>query len=426
MIKRTQEKIYQISKKWGNKIGLDLPYFVKNGFWVVFRQGIGTVGGLALSVSFARLATQEVFGQYQFILSILSIVSILSIPGLNTSIIQSAAKGYDGDYKKVVRASFLWSLLGVPILLIVGMYYYAFQNHSLGIAFMLSSIFFPFFYAPNTWDSFLQGKSRFDISAKYSSIQSLINTIATIGVIFFYRDNLVAIVAIYLISFSFFNGYYYYKSLQYVENEKSDKDTIKYGWFLTKLSVLGFISGNIDKILIGILLSPTSLAIYSIGILMTKQLQDNTKSILSIFAPKQVKYNSLPLKHYLYLFLLGATIAIIGLVAIKFILPLLFSEKYISAIYISQISIAFYPFFILALIFKNQILFSNKKDILFRESIISPIVKIILTIILLPLFGINGLAFLFGFQYFIIFVVLYSLDRGSFCYPSNKDLKAIH
>lgn len=159
MIQKTQEKIFILSRKYGRKFGLDLPYFVKNGFWVILRQGVGAITGLALSVAFARLATQEVFGQYQFILSILSIVSILSIPGLNTSIIRSAARGCDGDYKEVVRVSFIWSLLGVPALLIIGGYYYIYQSHPLGIALMISSIFFRFFTLPIPGITFCREKA---------------------------------------------------------------------------------------------------------------------------------------------------------------------------------------------------------------------------------------------------------------------------
>ena len=85
------------------------------------------------------MVTREVFGEYQFVLSVLAIISILSIPGLNISLIRSVARGYEGDYKKVVKVSFKWSLLGVPVLLMVGSYYYLHQRQLLGIALMISS-----------------------------------------------------------------------------------------------------------------------------------------------------------------------------------------------------------------------------------------------------------------------------------------------
>jgi len=148
MIHRTKNKIHHLSKHYGQKLGLDLPYFVKNGFWVVVRQFVEVVAGISISIVFARLASQEVYGQYQFILSIFATISVLSIPGLNTSIIKSTAEEKDGEYKNIVKISFFWSFLGIPILFAIGMYYYLTGGATLGIALIIASIFFPFFYAP--------------------------------------------------------------------------------------------------------------------------------------------------------------------------------------------------------------------------------------------------------------------------------------
>ena len=286
MIQKTKDKIFTISRKWGRKIGIDLPYFLKNGFWVAVRQLVSILGGLILSAVFARMATQEIFGQYQFILAVLSIVSILSVPGLNVSITRSVARGYEGDYARVVKTSFLWSLLGVPVLLLAGGYYYLYQSYGLGLALMISSVFFPFLYAPNTWDSFLQGKSRFDISAKYSSIQAILNTAVTVVVIFFSRNNLVPIVIAYLVSYTFFNGYYYFKSLKYVNNKKTDADTVNYGFFLTKVSLLTIIGENMDKIIIGAFISPSALAAYYVISVIPLKIKDSLKPFVNLFLPK--------------------------------------------------------------------------------------------------------------------------------------------
>ncbi|MFA7209288.1 MAG: oligosaccharide flippase family protein [Parcubacteria group bacterium] len=410
MIKKLKNKVYTLSKEWGSRIGLDLPYFVKNGFWVAIRQGIGMVSGLALSIAFARLATQEVFGQYQFILSVLSIVSILSIPGLNTSITQSVARGYDGDYERVVKTSFLWSLLGIPTLLIIGGYYYVFQNHSLGIAFMIASIFFPFFYAPNTWDAFFQGKSRFDVAAKYSSIQAIINAVATIVIIFFSSESLIAIIIVYLVSYTFFNGYCYFKSLKYIENEKKDKDTLKYGWFLTKIGILNIIANNIDKIMVGVFLSQSQLAIYSIGIMVSKQIQNITKSLLGITVPKQIKQGHVSKNNYLKVFLIACVISVSIWVSAPLLMDVLFSDRYAESIYLTRLSSLFYPVFVISILYKNKFIFNRNEKIIKIESVVAPLIKITLIFALLPFFGVAGLAFLFGFQYIISIIVLHLVD----------------
>ena len=187
MIKKIQQKIYDFSLLYGKKLGLDLPYFVKNGFWMTLRQIVILLSGMAVSIIFARIASKDIYGNYQLFISIFSIVSILSIPGLNNSIVNSVSRGNDGDYSVVVKKSFFWSLIGIPVLLILGAFYFHI-NKSLGISLMVSSIFFPFYYAPNTWNAFLQGKRKYSLISIYSSVQSVANALATILVILFYRN----------------------------------------------------------------------------------------------------------------------------------------------------------------------------------------------------------------------------------------------
>ena len=69
--------------EYGKRYQIDLAYAIKNEFWVYLRLGISLIIGLAVTVAFTRLAPKEVFGQYNFILAILAIASLLSIPGLN-------------------------------------------------------------------------------------------------------------------------------------------------------------------------------------------------------------------------------------------------------------------------------------------------------------------------------------------------------
>jgi O-antigen/teichoic acid export membrane protein len=345
MIVHTLEnKIYNLSKKYGKKLGFDLPYFIKNGFWTFLRLLINSILALTLYIFFTRFSSQEVFGQYQFVLSIIAVIYIFSIPGLNTSLLRSVARGYDGDYKFAVKKSFLSSLLGVPVLFIIGVCYYYFSSHSLGISLMISSIFFPFFYAPNTWEWFLQGKHQFNALMRFSVIQTAWNTIATILVILMAKNNLIFIIIIYLISYTFFNCFYYHRSLKYIENNKKDEKFLEYGWFLTKINISGIIANNIDKILVGILLGPANLAIYAVMTFVVFRVRDAFKSAMALFFPKMSTLKDdfsgiLRLHKYkLLLFLLGLTVlSSLYYAGISFINNLMFTEKYSQYSYISQI-----------------------------------------------------------------------------------------
>lgn len=344
MLDLMRNKLYTISSNYGHKIGLDLPYFVKNGFWMFLRLIINSSLMVVLYIVLSRFFSQEMFGQYQFILSIISIAYIFSIPGLNDSLLRSVARKCDGDYRFAVRKSFLGSSVGSIVLFLIGTYYFYSLNRSLGISLMISSIFLPFFYAPNTWAWFLLGKHQFNVLARFSIVQMTLNTSCTIVVIFLARNNLILLTTTYLASYTFFNCFFYYKSLRYIENNKKDAAFLKYGWFLTKIHFSGIIANNVDKIIVALLLGPTNLAIYTVMTLIVFRMKDLFKSTMVLFFPKMSTLNESFLeitilhKKKFYVLLAGLIgMSIVYYLSIPFVNEWMFTEKYSQYSYISQI-----------------------------------------------------------------------------------------
>ena len=83
--------------------------------------------------------------------------------------------------------------------------------------------------------------------------------------LFLFKNNLLLIIVTYALTLAVFNILWFKRSLRFVENKKEDKETIPYGWFVTKIQVLSLIVGNLDKVLIGIFIGPAQLAVYAIG-----------------------------------------------------------------------------------------------------------------------------------------------------------------
>jgi O-antigen/teichoic acid export membrane protein len=398
--------------KLSNKFHLDLAFLFKNGIWTVLRQVVVLTTSLFLSVAMARLLSQELFGKYQLFLSILSIVAVFSLPGLNTSVTRSVARGYEGSYQKSVRRSLVWSLLGMPILVIVGIYYYKTGDLALGWSLMASAVLFPLMYAHNTWDSFLQAKERFDVAMKYSSIQSVISVLLMLVVVFLSPENLLVIIITYLVLNTYFNIQWYLSSKKYISNSKVDGETIPYGKFLTKIGVIGIIASQIDKIIVGFFIGPAELAIYSIGLSLSRRIYDFLKSFLSIYTPRISKFNTLNYSKYLQIFVIFSLVGLLSYLLMPLVIRILYTTKYDAAILVGQLSIIFLPFFALNSFYKNHILFYLKNEkVLRQESVIFPVVKMLLMIPLAAFWGIYGLAFIAGFQYLIDQSLLYWLSK---------------
>lgn len=386
-------------------------YFLRNSVWVGIRELVTICLGLLTMAIVARVVPKEVYGRYQLILSILATISILSIPGLNTAIIQSVARKFDGSYRKAVRTSFKWSLLGSLIIAATGLYLHFYKQSPVGIPLAISSFFFSFLYAPNTWESFLQGKAKFKIITKYLTIKNFVCSSFFILTISLFPSNLLVITISFLFINSIVNLLLYKNSLKYIKNVKVDHKTIPYGFFITRISIIGIISTHLDKIIIAIFIGPVELAIYAIGINLIKKITSLLKGFLSIASPIISKKNTLSKKNYSIIFIISLVASIFLYLLIPFFVNILLSNKYADSIPIIKTIVLFLPFFAIGALYKNHFtLFVKNKKILRTESILTPLIRIILVLVLSYKFGLMGLSLAFGLQYPIPIIVLFFLS----------------
>lgn len=393
--------------RWLNKkFHLDFFYLFKNSFWITLDQSINIITGIIISIAFARFTSKETLGNYSFLLSIIAMLSILSIPGLNTSTLRSFSKGFDGVYKKSARLSFVWSLLGIPILIFIGGYYYFFDNKLIGIILFITSIFFPFLYAPQKWSPLLQGKKKFNSLVKYSIISVTTNTIFVTIAIFIEKGNLIPIFIVYLIINSFFNCFYYLKSKKFLRNNKEDKNWKKSGFQLSFVNFVSFIYDYADKILVGILMGPVDLAIYTIAVSLIIRMRSFLKSILTIIYPKIFDKKNIDLKKItksilIKIFTGASIISFITALIMPYLIKILYSTKYNESIIYAQIYLITIPLAVIFYFLSTVFIALEKEKIIIILRVISVIINVLLYFILIPLLGILG-AILASIIYFVI------------------------
>ena len=157
-MEKLKERVYLLAKRYSSKVGLDLPYFIKGGFWLSVSQFFNTLKGFILSVVLANILSKEAFGEYSFVLSILGVVGVFALPGMSLAIIQSVAKGYEGTYFRGLREVFKYSWIGSVILVGMSIYMYFKGNFNLSTIFLILSVMFPFYSISGYYYSFLNGK----------------------------------------------------------------------------------------------------------------------------------------------------------------------------------------------------------------------------------------------------------------------------
>lgn len=381
MIVKTKHKIYTISHKIGNKVGIDLPFFIENGFWTFTNQLVNLVIGFGLYIIFANYLTKEIFGQYNLVLSFIGMFAFLSLPGLNVAIAHSVANGMQKTYIKAVKLSIKWSLLGSLSLLIVAIWYLYNSDYELTISISLAALFYPIMQAFSRWQAFFIGLAAFDKIAKYTIIQNIISFLVYGIVVYFFPHTVLYIIAAYIILTSVFNLLWHSKVKMQVNDTPVDADCIPYGKFMTKASLLNMLILHFDKIIVGFLNIET-LAVYAISLKLIDSFKTLIKSVLAISFPKFVNQNvSLKTKHIILLMLIGLLISLVLFSISKYIIVLFFGVKYAESVELFNKLVFIMPIFFVSTLLNIRINAEKKKNKIILINTIVPISTLFISVL---------------------------------------------
>ena len=363
--------------------------YSNNILWMNLYQGLNILTSLILSVAFARFTSQSIYGQYIFILSLVSFVSLIGMPGVRTTIFRSVSQGNDSFYIDATKFSFKWSLLGIPLLIALGIYFYTVKSTAIGSSLIVISIFFPLRYALQNWKNFFKAKGRFSNFALYESSISISKTFLVIGLLITQSQSLLIILTAYFGVSALLNTWYFLKSLNFVSREGSKIKWKSESYEYTLLNFTSHSFSNIDRILMGLFLPFSQVAIYNIAMKATDTLFKFVKSSIEALLPGFFKeeYN---FSKFYAIFLLLFLIPITLYPLVEYPIIFLYTETYVDSVYFAQLYLFAVPFYFLAYVSTQGLV----KEQLSREAnkarISSIIAFIILSLVLIPDLGILG------------------------------------
>lgn len=388
-----KERIYTLLRWSEQYTKTDMVYLSKSGFWLGLTQTVGTTISLILAYLFANFVDQNVFGVYKYILSTAGFLGAFTLTGMNTSVIRAVAQGYDGAFKQSLLIQLKWSLPYFLFSLIIAGYYYLQGNVSYGIAFSIVSIFGPLSSITNTFSSFLHGKKDFQTSTIYATI-SAITYFAITVIIIFTVPNAIWLVSSYFIINAITNTYFCLKTLKHnpPKNDILREEDISYAKHQSIMNVMGSMAQQIDSIVVYHLLGPVQLAILAFATLVPDRIKTLFNSLVALALPKLSERNrgtweSVRRKTLQLITVATMMVAFYFLIA-PFLYQLLFPE-YTTSIFYSQLyalSLILLPSYILV----PTMLANREKTGLYVLSVVLPITKIVLSIILIFFYGILG------------------------------------
>ena len=123
----------------------DFRYLFRGLFWFGVQHVLLAGGALASAVVFANFLPKETYGVYRYVLSIFAILTISNITRIDDSLAISVAKGFEGDFLRVLKVRMRWGLLGAAAGIALAAYWFLNNNLLLARLSPIISVFFPFF-----------------------------------------------------------------------------------------------------------------------------------------------------------------------------------------------------------------------------------------------------------------------------------------
>ena len=379
----------------GRKIGLDISWLIGNSTWLTAGRVSRMVAGIGITILFARFVDAEVFGQYQLLLSMVTIVAISTLPGFNGSLFRAIARGYDGTVRAVVSLSIKWGMVGVVVLIGSALYMYVVGSHAIAIGLLVSSILFPFAYVYNRWTVVLNAKELFRLGALYNILMSIVLVLGMAMAIFVFGNSAVFIFISFLLISGVFNAVYYFLSLRYLKNGRVEHHWKRSGYKLVFSNAFDVLYAHIDKVIIAYVLGVRAVAVYVIAVALGDAVKAVLVNGIIVYKSKIFRLDNDDIRHILryHILLLGVVVSFIVAVlwfAVPLLVPLLFSDAYVESVQFSKVYLLIIPFSLMSTTLGEILIKIKREYSYFLSSVVSSVVNVVLYFILIPYMGIMG------------------------------------
>lgn len=266
---------------------LDIRYALNSGFWLNMGSAVTILGSFLISIAFANLLPKETFGTYQYLLSLLAILSSFTLTGMNSAITRAVAQGNDGALRGTIRSQLIWNSFSGVAALCISAYYLVNGDIRLGVGTVAIAIALPLISTFNSYAAFLIGKKAFRTHFLFTTVANVSYYLAILlalmlvpAVLPLIVTNLVltaaAPVVLYAVTLKRFK----------LDRTSSDHDAVSYGKHLSIMNLLGNIASQLDSFLVFHFLGPVQLATYSMATLIPERLGGVFKNITTGLLPR--------------------------------------------------------------------------------------------------------------------------------------------
>lgn len=321
----------------GRRWKIDAHYFAKNSFLILVGQAVGFLRGIVSGYLVARFFEQTMYGQYQFMLSVMGSIAMFGIPGMATPVARAWSKNEPFDINAITRHQLLVGSIGSLILLGAIPFLGAYGKAELWPLFVAAAIIFTVpSIAMVRFGSYTVGKPRFDIALRANIAWSAVSIVLTLLIILFRQSALLVLVVATLTP----PVVYLWMSRNFIPPESKDpedtKKIISFAWRLTFASLPADLVWYLDKLMISSFFGLNQLAVFSVALIIPEQVKLFTKQFFPVAFSKQASIadNLATRRKMTHAVLVGTVVFALGSVAYALLSPFLMAvlfPKYDSA-----------------------------------------------------------------------------------------------
>jgi O-antigen/teichoic acid export membrane protein len=312
---------------------------VKDTLWLL------TINAFWIASSFiiARILPSKTFGDFQFVLSVVMVLAICSLPGTKTAATQSIARGFDASLAECVRARVRHALAGSVLLFAGAAVFFWRGQGELAASLLLLTLLFPLYFPLNSYCYYLSAKGRFREQAIYQNVTTLAAG-AGMVLVAVCRPGLFLLLLACLGIPSLCNLFYYLRVRRDVRpGGPRDADLLRYSWKLTLNAGIPLIAGQLDRLLMYGMLGSEALAVYAVAIMIPEQFIALGDNVSTVALPRLSKRADQPVfaalqRHLRLPSALAVAATLAGAALIPWALHAIFGGKYDSAVGPAQLA----------------------------------------------------------------------------------------
>ncbi|EPG8402264.1 flippase [Klebsiella pneumoniae] len=377
-----------------------------NSLWLLSERVITILFTFTVGIFLARYLGPNDFGVYNYLISIITLLSPLTALGLNAVVVRDLvdAQREDHDDTNVILGTscvlrFFGGLFACASLLFVDIYFNISQNNTLWLVLLASANIFGCFQVVDFW---LQSK----VNSKYSAILRLSifitsSLVKLISIIFFscglktiliiQTFEVLASGVLYVPLYKYLKG----KIFNWSYNKNKAKTLMSKSWWLILSGVAEVLYLKIDQIMLGMINGYSTVATYAVAARLSEAWYFFPTIITASFFPLLIlakKESEEKYKHTLLdlsrkLFFCALIISIFITIIAHTAINILYGEAYAESATILIIHIWASLFVFMRAVLSKWLVIENMLPFSLVTHISGAIVNIILNLILIPKMG---------------------------------------